>query len=340
MSWGRTNRLIAQAAARLGVTAEPLSRVVHTDFLMRLRHRSRAVIISKTRSPFLSQVAQTLSNNKYVSRELIAREGVPVVPSVMVQDDDDPRAPAVRELLARRGAVFVKPNGGNRGFGVSGPHRALDAVARAVDWARAEDRDCEAIVEPFLTGANLRVAVVGGRAIAAAEIQRPTLRAGAVSCGEQIAELNRDSRRARAHDELRGLDVIPSDDVVREQLRVHGLSLDARLSVGQTIELLSEEAEIIDQTDALHPGWRELAERACARLGVDVGGVDLRGPLAAFTRRPTSDGAAALLEVNVLPALHLHALPTRGRPRPVFEAFVAYCLSLPGAPAPCASVPA
>ncbi|MCA9717633.1 MAG: hypothetical protein KC468_23370, partial [Myxococcales bacterium] len=75
MSWGRTNRLIAQAAARLGVTAEPLSRVVHTDFLMRLRHRSRAVIISKTRSPFLSQVAQTLSNNKYVSRELIAREG-------------------------------------------------------------------------------------------------------------------------------------------------------------------------------------------------------------------------------------------------------------------------
>jgi cyanophycin synthetase len=82
-----------------------------------------------------------------------------------------------------------------------------------------------------------------------------------------------------------------------------------------------------------------VAERACALLGVDVGGVDLRGPLDAFARAPElSAGTAWLLEVNVLPALHLHALPTEGAARPVFEAFVAYCLQLPGAPAACATV--
>ena len=61
--------------------------------------------------------------------------------------------------------------------------------------------------------------------------------------------------------------------------------------------------------------------------------------MAAFTAPPElADGAACLLEVNVLPALHLHALPTIGAGRPVFAAFVAYCLQLPGAPEPCARV--
>jgi hypothetical protein len=36
--------------------------------------------------------------------------------------------------------------------------------------------------------------------------------------------------------------------------------------------------------------------------------------------------------------LHLHALPTQGAARPVFDRFVAYCLQLDGAPRPCAAV--
>ena len=92
------------------------------------------------------------------------------------------------------------------------------------------------------------------------------------------------------------------------------------------------------QTCAL-PIWVAIAEQACGWLGVDVGGVDLRGPMAAFMAAPAlAAGTACLLEVNVLPALHLHALPTQGAARPVFEAFVAYCLQLPGAPPACAQV--
>ncbi len=340
MSWGRTNRLIIAAAERLGVDASPLTEAVHTDFLMRLTPRDGGpgVVISKTRSPFLTQVAQTLSNNKLVSRARLAAHGVPVVEGVIVDDDDDdPRTPPVAALLERCGAVIVKPNWGNRARGLSGPHRSLDAVARACRWAQACDRDSEALVERFVPGTNLRVSVIGGRAVAAAEIQRPILR-GAESCAAQIAALNRDPRRARAHEELLGLDVMPAGDIIAPMLEVHGLALAAAPPAGASIELYSEEREIIDRTDELDPGWGALAERACSLLGVDVGGVDLRGPLAAFTRPPGSSGEAVLLEVNVLPALHLHALPTQGKPRPVFEAFVAYCLSLPGAPPPRAVV--
>ncbi len=340
MAWGRTNRLIIAAAERLGVDAAPVSEAAHTDFLMRLSPRGGgpSVIISKTRSPFLTQVAQTLSNNKLVSRERLAAHGVPIVECVMVDDDQDPRAPRVAAFLARHGAVIVKPNWGNRARGLSGPHRTLDAVVRACAWAQDCDRDCEALVERYVPGTNLRVTVIGGRAVAAAEIQRPILEGGARSFGEQLAALNRDPRRARAPEDLLGLDVMPAGELIAPMLEVHGLALSSAPPAGATVELYSEEREIIDRTDELHPEWGAMAERACSLLGVDVGGVDLRGPLAAFTRPPSAGAGVVLLEVNVLPALHLHALPTRGAPRPVFEAFVAYCLSLPGAPPPCAVV--
>jgi cyanophycin synthetase len=121
-----------------------------------------------------------------------------------------------------------------------------------------------------------------------------------------------------------------------DYLGVYGLAPDSPVPDGLCIELCGEEQEVIDVTDDIHPSWCSVAERACGLLGVDVGGVDFRGPREAFlTEAPAS---AVLLEVNVLPALHLHALPTQGRPRKVFEAFVAYCLSMPGAPLPAANV--
>jgi D-alanine-D-alanine ligase-like ATP-grasp enzyme len=107
------------------------------------------------------------------------------------------------------------------------------------------------------------------------------------------------------------------------------------LAAGTDIELLCDELETIDWTDRLHSSWVEVAVQACHRLGVDVGGVDLRGPAEDFeTPCEQARPGTGLLEVNVLPALHVHALPTQGQPRPVFEAFVAYCLSLPDAPDP------
>jgi D-alanine-D-alanine ligase-like ATP-grasp enzyme len=181
--------------------------------------------------------------------------------------------------------------------------------------------------------------VIGGRYAAACEIRRPILRGDGVrTIAELITELDADPRRGIWQDPaLVPFDRIEPDDVLADALGVRGLARDSVLADAFELELLGEEAETIDCTEELHASWIAHAETACAELGVDVGGVDLRGPADAF-RAPASTGTAVVLEVNVLPALHLHALPSRGAPRPVFEAFVAYCLSLPGAPAPCATI--
>lgn len=336
--WSRTNQLIARAAEALGGRAEALGSV-HTDYFMRVRVGERAAVISKTRSPFLTCVAQALANHKHLSRELLRARGLPCAEGLLLDERDEEGGPAARALLAAHGRLVVKPNWGNRGVGVATDVRDLATLARARARAAELDLDEEVLIEPYLAGTNLRVAVIGGRALAACEVQRPRLAAGA-RAAEQVAALNADPRRGswRAPG-LCPIDQIEADEDLAGHLAVYGLTLRAPIPAGREVEITGEEAEVIDRTDEVDAGWLALAEAACAALGVDVGGVDLRGPLAAFRAPPAAAaGAARLLEVNVLPALHLHELPTQGRARPVFAAFVEYCLQLPGAPPPCASV--
>ncbi len=196
------------------------------------------------------------------------------------------------------------------------------------------------MVEPYIPGTNVRVTVIGGRYVAAAEVVRPFLQPG-VPIADQVAAWNCDPRRGIWHTPtLRSMDQIEAEEQLLPHLAVHGYDLSSVLPDGCEIEAVGEEAAVIDRTAEINPGWAAMACRACAHLGVDVGGVDLRGPLAAFMQQPPADGSEGpvVLEVNVLPALHLHALPTTGAPQPVFAAFVAYCLQLPGAPPPCAAV--
>lgn len=335
MGWSRTNQLIARAAEALGGRGEPLV-AEHTDYFMRLVHGARSAIVSKTRSPFLTQVAQGLANNKHTSRALLRARGLPCVADVLLDEDVEADTPAVRALLRRHGRLVVKPNWGNRGVGVATDVRDLATLRRARVRAQELDLDEEVLVEPYVAGTNLRVSVIGGQAVAAAEVQRPRLTSGA-SAAAQVEELNRDPRRGSWQaPRLCAMDQIEADEDLAGHLAVYGLSLETALT--REVEVTGEEAEVIDRSDEVDAGWLRVAEEACGWLGVDVGGVDLRGPIEAFLRPPAGDGAAVLLEVNVLPALHLHALPTRGAARPVFEAFVAYCLQLPGAPPPCATV--
>lgn len=337
-AWSRTNQLIVAAVEALGGRAEPLV-ATHTDYFMRLRHGDRAAIISKTRSPFLTQVAQGLANNKHTSRELLRAQGLPCAQGLLLDESDAVDGPAVQALLHRHGRVVVKPNWGNRGVGVTTDVRDLATLARACARARAIDFDEEVLIEPFIAGTNVRVAVIGGQAIAAAEIQRPTLLPGH-SAAAQVAGYNRDPRRGTwTAPSLCPIDQIEVEEDLAGHLEVHGLGLRTAIPNGREVEITGEELEVIDRTAEIDAGWLEVAVRACELLGVDVGGVDLRGPLAAFMNPPAAAGEGArLLEVNVVPALHLHALPTQGLARPVFAAFVAYCLQLPGAPAACARV--
>ena len=150
----RTNLLLAAAALRLGVRCEPVGREP-SDWLRRLVGPAGSVVVSKTRSPFLTQVAQTLANHKRIARELLAARDIPVVPSLLVDESVAVDGDAVRAFLATWGRVAVKPNSGNRARGVAAGLTELALVAGALERARELDADEEALIEPHLDGCLL-----------------------------------------------------------------------------------------------------------------------------------------------------------------------------------------
>jgi D-alanine-D-alanine ligase-like ATP-grasp enzyme len=143
------------------------------------------------------------------------------VEGVLVDEGDDPDGAAVRALLRRAGRVVVKPNWGNRGVGVT-THVAMEGVRRACARAQAVDLDEEAVVEPYVVGTNVRVAVIGGEFVAAAEVQRPLL-VGGRSPVEQVRALNADARRGSwAAPGLQSMDRIVIEEDLAGHLEVHG----------------------------------------------------------------------------------------------------------------------
>ncbi|MFN7135761.1 MAG: hypothetical protein ACK4N5_27055, partial [Myxococcales bacterium] len=222
--WSRINRLIADAAERAGATASEITDV-HSDHFMRLTRGARQVIVCKTRSPWLTQVAQQLSNNKYVSRRLIAAAGVPVVEDALIEDLSSERDHAIaRELLARFGRLVVKPNWGNRGVGVVAGVRDFDRLEAAFDFARELDFDEEVLLERELPGRHLRVAVIGGRFAAACLIDHVVLVGdGRSSIAALIEALNADPRRAPyMTGALSSMDQLEPDEDFEGWLAVHG----------------------------------------------------------------------------------------------------------------------
>ncbi len=318
--WSRTNALIARAARSLGVNVSEVCDV-HTDHLLRLTRGETSVVVAKTRSPHLTAVANQLANHKYGSGRMLADVGLPVIPRVLVDDLHNPdQTRAAMDALSRSSATVVKPNWENRAHGViagvTSSEQLLDAMALAMEL----DRDRECVIEPLVNGANLRVSVVGDR-VAACLVERPVVIGDGVrSLRDHIAELNADPRRGDYDDgALTPLDQIEITDDWQRVLGILGHRVDEPLGAGHTVEILLEESETIDVTGRLHPKWTDASRRACEVLGVDVGGVD-------FIVDDPSEPDGVLLEVNCLPALHLHALPTVGAPQPVFEAFVRRCL--------------
>ena len=341
MTWSRTNLLIKAAVEAAGGQAEPLT-PEHTDFFMRLVHGDRSVVISKTRSPFLTQIAQTLANNKFVSRHLLRATGAPVIDNQLLDDAIHAENAESRlgNALDRHKRLVIKPNWANRGLGVTTNVSHLSAALRAWNHARAIDLDEEVLVEPHWLGTNVRLTVIGGRFAAACEVIRPKLVGnGSDRICDLVRQLNSDPRRgAWQAPGLQPLDQIATGPELDRALAGYGLGSGDVLERNRSLTLVCDEQETIDITDEVHTSWKQLAVHACQRIGADVAGVDVRGPRAALQEPPHPDGPLRILEINVLPALHMHARPTQGTARPVFEAFVAYCLSLPNAPPPCATV--
>ena len=263
-----------------------------------------------------SAVAESIAQDKDLTKTLLQAAGVPVPIGHPVRDADEAWAVAQRIGLP----VVVKPQHGNQGKGVTVNIVSRDQLEPAF---RAAAEIGEVMVEKYLSGGDYRLLVVGHKLVAAARRDPPlVIGDGAATVRELVERVNADPRRGDGH--ASPLTRIRIDDIAIERLRAQGLTPDSVPAVGQIVLLrnnanLSTGGIATDVTDDVH---REVAARAVAAaqmIGLHICGVDM---VCESVMRPLEDQGGGIVEVNAAPGLRMHLAPSYGKARRVGEAIV------------------
>jgi len=275
--------------------------------------KARRILAAETDAT--GAIAESIAQDKELTKELLRAAGVPVPKGRPVEDAEDAWA-AAQEIGV---PVVVKPQDGNQGRGVAVNLRWREQVHAAYAAAREESR--RVIVERFAPGCDFRVLVIGGKVVAAARREPPQVVGDGGHTVDQLVELvNRDPRRGEDH--ATSLSKMRLDDIGLAVLAEQGFGAQSVPEKGLVVVLrrnanLSTGGSATDVTDEVHPQIAARAADAARMVGLDIAGVDV---VCRDIARPLEEQGGVIVEVNAAPGLRMHLSPSCGCGRPVGEA--------------------
>ena len=310
---GPSTGAIVEAAAARGIPWRRLTQGSLVQFGWGSKQRRiQAAEIDAT-----SAVAESIAQDKDLTKRLLHAAGVPVPLGRPVENLDDAWAVALEVGLP----VVVKPQDGNQGKGVTvniTERAQLDeAYATALEYGTV-------MVERFLPGHDFRLLVVGDQLVAAARREPPQVLGDAIHTVRELVDLvNLDPRRGEGH--ATSLTKIRLDDIAVARLAAQGLAPDSIPAKGQRVVLrnnanLSTGGTATDVTDDVHPDLAARAVAAAQMIGLHICGVDL---VCESVLHPIEEQGGGIVEVNAAPGLRMHLAPSYGKPRAVGQAMVA-----------------
>ncbi len=262
-------------------------------------------------------IAETIAQDKELTKKLLDAAGVPVPMGRSVSDPEDAWAAALEIGLP----VVIKPKDGNQGKGVTVNVTTREQLTAGFHTA-SEFRD-DILVERYLPGHDYRVLVIGDKMVACARRDPPQVVGDGVHSVRQLVEqVNKDPRRGDGH--ATSLTKIRFDDIALATLAKHGMDADSVPSNGQRVVLrnnanLSTGGTATDVTDDVHPEVAERCIAAAHMVGLDICGVDL---VCDSVLKPIEEQHGGIVEVNAAPGLRMHLSPSFGKPRPIGEAIM------------------
>lgn len=265
-----------------------------------------------------SAIAQSIAQDKQLTKQLLKAAGVPVPDGREVSGVEDAWVAACAMGLP----VVVKPKDGHQGRGVTvnietKPH--LEAAYRA-----ALEAGTKVLVERYIPGHDYRFLVVGDKLIAAARRDPPfVIGDGVHSISELVEEVNRDPRRGQGH--ATSLTKIRFDEIAFTCLELQGLAPTSIPAKGVRVVLrnnanLSTGGTATDVTDEVHPALAARAVAAAQMVGLDICGVDV---VCQNVLKSLEEQHGGIVEVNAAPGLRMHLSPSYGTGRKVGEAIIA-----------------
>jgi len=259
-----------------------------------------------------SAVAESIAQDKDMTRRLLAAAGVPVPAGRAVADASDAWV-AAQELAE---PVVVKPIDGNHGRAVSIRLDTEPAIRDAYELAAKEGSGV--IVERFIPGTQHRVLVVGDQVVASVAGEADVLKGDGTSSILQLVEqANADPRRGDGQSWI--LTEIELNAIVLEQLRRQNFTVDSVPEDGQDVFIQHHGDLTVDETERVHPDVAAMCVLAAQAVGLDIAGLDV---VTGDVGVPLAEQGGAVIEVNASPGLLAHLKPLAGKPRPVGEAIV------------------
>ncbi|MFN3296072.1 cyanophycin synthetase [Caldimonas sp.] len=310
---GPSTGSIVQAAVARGIPYRRLTEGSMVQFGWGSKQRRiQAAEMDRT-----SAIAESIAQDKELTKELLLAAGVPVPQGRPVTDFDD-----ARRAAAEIGwPVVVKPRDGNQGKGVTVNIVSDEHLRIAYDAARAISD--EVLVERFIPGYDFRLLVVGDRLVAAARRDPPhVIGDGLHSIRELVDQANTDPRRGDGH--ATPLTRMRIDDIALARLAQQGFGPDDIPPKGRRVVLrnnanLSTGGTATDVTDDVHPEVAARAVDAARMIGLDICGVDV---VCESLQQPLEAQGGGVVEVNAAPGLRMHLSPSYGKGRPVGEAII------------------
>ncbi|ODU59790.1 MAG: cyanophycin synthetase [Comamonadaceae bacterium SCN 68-20] len=305
---GPSTGAIVDAAVARGIPVRRLT----SGSLVQLGWGSKARRIQAAELDTTSAVAESIAQDKDLTKRLLHAAGVPVPLGRPVTDVEDAWKVAEEVGLP----VVVKPQDGNQGKGVT-----VNITTRAqleAAYATAQGYSDEVMVERFLPGHDFRLLVVGHQLVAAARREPPQVLGDGVHTISQLVDIvNQDPRRGSGHGTA--LTKIRLDDIAIARIAAEGLTPDSVPAQGQRVVLrnnanLSTGGSATDVTDDVHPEVAARAIEAAQTIGLHICGVDV---ICESILRPLEEQNGGIVEVNAAPGLRMHLAPSFGRPRNV-----------------------
>ncbi|WP_422929606.1 cyanophycin synthetase [Singulisphaera sp. PoT] len=293
------------------------SRRMNTGSLVQLGYGNKQRRILTAETDRTGAIAESIAQDKDLTRSLLRAVGVPVPDGRPVRDAEDAWE-AAQEIGA---AVVVKPRFGNQGRGVATNLTTREQVEKA--FANALEQGDEVVVERYAPGFDYRVLVVGGKVVAASRRDPAQVVGDGKSTIEQlVAEINKDPRRNDHH--ATALSKIVLCPISLGVLEEQGYRPDSIPAAG-TLVLIRRNANLstggtaTDVTDEVHPDVAARSIDAARVIGLDIAGIDI---VALDIRRPMEEQGGVVVEVNAGPGLRMHLEPSVGQPRQVGEAII------------------
>ncbi|MBS0587374.1 cyanophycin synthetase [Nitrosomonas sp.] len=312
---GPSTGSIVQAAIARGI---PFRRLTEGS-LVQFGWGSKQRRIQASESDRTSAVAESIVQDKELTKTLLHAAGIPVPRGREVTDADDAWAAACEIGVP----VVIKPQDSNQGKGVTVNLVTAEQV-KAAFMIAAEISD-NVLVERYIPGHDYRLLVVGNKLVAAARRDPPqVIGDGVHSIFELVEQINRDPMRGEGH--VSSLTKIHLDEISLAYLAAQGLTAESVPVKGMRVVLrknanLSTGGTATDVTDDVHP---ELAARAIAAakvVGLDICGIDV---VCDNVMNSLEDQGGGIIEVNAAPGLRMHLQPSYGKGRAVGEAIIDY----------------